>query len=363
MTGIWKYRPLLSLPEHYESITLGEGNTPLIRSRNIGPSMGLDHLCFKLETANPTGSYKDRFASLALSGILANKGQICLATSSGNTGAALAAYSAMVGIPCQIAIVDGAPEGKLKQMRAYGAKLWMIKGFGLDSRITEIVFEKLSKIGQQRNTDVQVSAFKYSPAAMRGVQTISYEIAEAVQDPDHVFVPVGGGGLALAIARGFASWKKINRGFSIPKTHCVQPEGNDTIAGNLRKGILKAKTVAKSTTKISGLQVANVIDGQDTMEACSDSNGNGILVQDERVYECQRHLATKEGIYAEPAGAVALAGLMWAFENGEISPSEKVVCIITGNGFKDTPSTEEMIKVNPLKYLDSIQNMERFIGK
>ena len=362
MKGIWKYRDSISLPEHFEPLSLGEGNTPLVRSRNIGPALGMDHLYFKLETANPTGSYKDRFASVAISQVLAEKGSLCLATSSGNTGAALAAYSAMAGIPCQIAIVDGAPEGKLKQMRAYGAALWMIKGFGTDSRITEKTFEKLSYIARNRNTNIQVSAFKYCPVGMLGVATISYEIAEALEYPDHVFVPAGGGGLCLAIARGFFSWKKKYKDYPLPKVNCVQPQGNDTIAGNLRKGLEKAKAIAKSRTKISGLQVANVIDGNETLKACAALKGLGILVSDKSVYQCQRLLATQEGIYAEPAGAVAMAGLKWSLENGEIAPHEKAVCIITGNGFKDTPSTDEIIKNNPVRYLDSIQSLERFIG-
>lgn len=191
MKGIDKYTQLLNLPEGIAPFTLGEGNTPLVKSRQIGPALGFPNLYFKLESANPSGSYKDRFAAYAVADVLANKGRLCLATSSGNTGAALAAYSAAAGIPCKIAIVDGAPEGKLKQMRAYGAALYVIKGFGKNKEATEKVFDKLGEVAAENQTRLQVSAFKYSPVGMTGVQTLSFELAEDLERVDNVFVPSG----------------------------------------------------------------------------------------------------------------------------------------------------------------------------
>ena len=131
--GIWKWSDRLgNAPKDEFRLTLGEGCTPLVRSRRIGPDTGLTNLYFKLESANPTGSYKDRFAASAVSHLLARKKTQCLATSSGNTGAALAAACAVAGIPCHLAIVEPAPDGKLSQMLAYGAKLYRIRGFGID---------------------------------------------------------------------------------------------------------------------------------------------------------------------------------------------------------------------------------------
>ncbi|HLU88823.1 MAG TPA: pyridoxal-phosphate dependent enzyme, partial [Cyclobacteriaceae bacterium] len=124
----------------------------------------------------------------------------------------------------------------------------------------------------------------------------------------------------------------------------------------------RAKAVPKSTTMISGLQVASIIDGDETIKACAATGGTGVLVSDEQVYDCQQLLAAREGIYAEPAGAVALAGLRRALENGEIQPNEKAVCIITGSGFKDAASTDEMIKNNPVSYLNSVGEMEKYLG-
>src|SRR5262245_51256669 len=131
--SIWSFSA--GLPDVPPScrITLGEGHTPLVRSRRLGPTCGLANLFFKVESAGPTGSYKDRFAAVAISDMLANNQRLCLATSSGNTGSALAAYCAAAGIACRILIVETAPQAKLKQMLAYGANLATVKGFGLDS--------------------------------------------------------------------------------------------------------------------------------------------------------------------------------------------------------------------------------------
>lgn len=362
MKGIDKYTQLLNLPEGMGPFTLGEGNTPLVKSRQIGPELGFPNLYFKLESANPSGSYKDRFAAFALADIQANNGKLCLATSSGNTGAALAAYSAAAGIPCKIAIVDGAPEGKLKQMRAYGAALYVIKGFGKNKMVTEKVFAKLAEVAGENKTLLQVSAFKYSPVGMTGVQTLSFELAEDLGRIDNVFVPSGGGGLTLAVARGFQTWKQKHSNFSLPKVHCVQPEGNDTIAGNLRKGLTKAKAVENATTKVSGLQVAVVIDGDETLTACNGTGGNGFLVSDEDTFECQRLLAIKEGIYTEPAGAVALAGFMKAVADGELDKNANAVCIVSGSGFKDPEATERLIDKNPVNYLESYNEMDQYFA-
>ncbi|MBR9776766.1 MAG: pyridoxal-phosphate dependent enzyme [Cytophagales bacterium] len=363
MKGINKYIELLNLPNGMEPFSLGEGNTPLIKSRKIGPELGFPNLYFKLESANPSGSYKDRFAAFALSDIQANNGKLCLATSSGNTGAALAAYAAAAGIPCKIAIVDGAPEGKLKQMRAYGASLYVIKGFGKNKEVTEKVFAKLGEVAAENQTQLQVSAFKYSPVGMEGVQTLSFELAEDLDKVDNVFVPTGGGGLTLAVARGFQTWKQKHSDFSLPKVHCVQPDGNDTIAGNLRKGLTEAKAVDDATTKVSGLQVAVVIDGNETLQACKNTGGNGFLVKDEDTFACQRLLAIKEGIYAEPAGAVALAGFIKSVTSGELDKNSNAVCIVSGSGFKDPEATENLIDKNPVRYLENYYEMDQYFRK
>lgn len=354
MKGVWKYSHLLPSIKDSSKLTLGEGSTPLLRSRRLGPMLGLKNLYFKLEMLNPSGSYKDRFAASAVSELIDRGLEFCLATSSGNTGAALAAYCAAAGIRCYLAIVDGAPSGKVQQMQVYGAETLMIKGFGISSQVSTEVFTGLQETAAKYGTLVQISAYRYSPFGMSGVQTIAYEIAEALPEKDaHIFSPAGGGGLTLAIATGLEIWKEHHAGYSMPKVHCVQPEGNDTIATALRDGALTAQPVSKSTTSISGLQVPNVIDGDEVIRLCRSNHGTGFSVADATIYDCQRKMAELEGIYCEPAGAVALAGVMKALERKEIDPDDQTVCLVTGHGFKDPASAEKITGKDRGKYFNT----------
>ncbi|MEZ5940806.1 MAG: pyridoxal-phosphate dependent enzyme [Planctomycetaceae bacterium] len=340
--SIWRWADLLEPIPEQARLTLGEGDTPLVRSRKIGPAAGLQNLYFKLEHGNATGSYKDRFGFMAVSHMLGQGKTRCLATSSGNTGAALAAYCAAAGIECHIAIVEGAPLDKLQQMMAYGAHIARFKGFGTDATTTRHVFELLKQQGNRPDTALQISAFVYSPAGMSGVQTMAYELAEQLPTGiDHVFCPAGGGGACVALARGFQQLKSRSRIDQLPAVECVQPEGNNTIAGPLRDGKEFAQDVA-CTTRVSGLQVASVVDGHLAVQECRATGGTGHLVTDEQVWEVQRRLAREEGIFTEPAGAVALAGALRAAQNGEISPNATCVCIVSGSGFKDAKAIDRM---------------------
>ncbi|MEO9005006.1 MAG: pyridoxal-phosphate dependent enzyme [Ginsengibacter sp.] len=362
MKGIWKYSHLLPHIEEHAKLTLGEGNTPLVKSKRLGKLLGLDNLYFKLESVNPSGSYKDRFAACAIADLIQKNSKICIATSSGNAGSALAAYSAAAGITCYLAIVDGAPIGKLQQMQVYGAATLMIKDFGIDTNVTIEVMNGLDALAQNMGIPVHISAFHYSPLAMAGVQTIAYEIAEEMPEfKGHIFPPVGGGGLTLAIIKGFKIWKEVNPQFKIPKVHCVQPEGNDTISGPLRNGLIKAQSVAKSLTLVSGLQVPNVIDGDQLLEACRTTGGTGYAVTDDEVYECQENMAKMEGIYCEPAGAVALAGVVKAVKNKEINRGEDVICVVTGHGFKDPTSAAKIAKKSGGSYFNSANETFQYI--
>ncbi len=339
--SIWKHADWWGAPED-RKVTLGEGGTPLVRSERIGRELGLPELWFKLEGANPRGSYKDRCAAAAVSHLLQDGKTACLGTSSGNTGAALAAYCARAGIRCTLAIVEGAPEGKLRQMLAHGARLYRIREFGASPAVNSAVFGGLRELAAQTGASLEISAFACSPRGMDGVQTLAYEIGEAMGDRAfHVFCPAGGGGLTLAVARGFGTLTARSRWFGSARVHCVQPGGNDTIATPLRNGATEARPVT-SLTAISGLQVGSVIDGNAVIDECRRSGGQGHVIQDARAWDWQARLAREEGIFAEPAGAVALAGVESAVIRGELSGEEPVVCLVTGSGFKDEKSLVRM---------------------
>lgn len=344
--SIWRYADWFGSTPSSCRISLGEGGTPVVRTRRIGAAVGAARLDLKLESVNPTGSYKDRFAAAAVGDMLAKNIRHCVSTSSGNTGSALAAYCAAAGISCEIATVQTAPGGKLQQMMAYGADVYRIEGFGLDSKVTAEAFEMVRRRGGRPGAMMQISAFCCSPAGMAGVKTIGYELAELAKSEgepiDHVFVQAGGGGLTLAVARGLA--EMVERGMLArsPAVHCVQPAGNDTIAGALRRGSQAAQAV-QCTTQVSGLQVPSVMDGDAVIAACRASGGTGHVVTDELVWQTHARLAREEGVFCEPAGAVAVAGAMQAMRAGDVPPDARVVCLVTGVGFKDPPSVERML--------------------
>jgi threonine synthase len=348
-----------------DGISLGAGNTPLVRSGWIGPALGLQHLYFKLEQTNPTGSYKDRFAARLVSLLVAGGHRLCLGTSSGNAGAAMAAFSAAAGIRCVLCVPENAPTAKLTQIQAYGAHLLRVPGM-VDSPATlRALFERLREITLRREMPLGVSAYALSPEAMAGIEPLSGEVNAALgAPPDRVFVPVGGGGLLLAIWRGFvparpraaatppehveadverAHWRRAADGgvVRLPRIHAVQPHENDTVVSALHAGEAVAREVT-SVTAISGLGVPLDLDATRALAAVRDSGGDGHLVETEWVLEIQSHLARREGLYVEPAGAVSVAGLWRAAQAGQIRSEEHVVCLLTGHGFKDEAAARQM---------------------
>jgi threonine synthase len=353
--SVWRYGDAIAEVAPEMRLTLGEGGTPLLRSRRLGPAAGLPNLYFKLETGNPTGSYKDRFAAVAVSDMRARGVDRCVATSSGNTGASLAAYCAAAGMPCEIVLVEQAPAGKVWQMIACGATLRRVRGFGSDPAITERVFGAVARLGARPGAAHQVSGFAVSPIGMTGVQTIGYELAEQAAALDrrlaHVFCPAGGGGLTLAVARAFALLRERGHLERVPRIECVQPIGNDTIAGPLASGEPRARPVA-CTTHISGLQVPTVLDGDEVIVACRATGGTGHLVPDEDVWQVQALLAREEGIGAEPAGAIATAAALRAAAAGMLDPDGLVVCLVTGAAFKDPASIDRLVRTAVLPLIE-----------
>ena len=356
--GLWRYAEWIDPIPDSARLTLGEGGTPLVKSRRLGPAVGLKNLYFKLEFVNPTGSYKDRFACAAVSDMVANGKTECIATSSGNTGAALAAYCALAGITCEIAIAERAPEGKLRQMLAYGAKLFRVRNFGIDSKTSDRAIECLQLLSARPQAQMQISAFAYSPVGMSGVCGISHELVEQSPSPiDHLFCMAGGGGFLVAIARGFEQLFSAKTISVLPRIECVQPDGNDTISSALKAGS-NARGIEQCTTRISGLQVPQIIDGHEVVTACRRSGGTGHVVSDEWISEVQSRLAREEGLFAEPAGSSAVAGALQAARDGLLDSNATVVCIISGSAFKDPPSVEAMTRSSPCPIIE-LSDLER----
>lgn len=284
--------------------------TPCVASAEHG-----ERLWFKLESCQPSGSYKDRFAAAEVARLAALSVKRVVATSSGNTGSALAAFCARAGIDCAVVVNADAPSGKLAQMRAHGARVLRVRGFTVDAAVTERVFAVLRGLG----IPLVVSAFRYCPEAMAAVSSLASELVSF--EPAHVFVPVGGGGLYTAVARGFAGIR----------VHAVQPEGCATVVDAWRSSE-KVARVVQSTTRISGLSVPNDIDATLALAALYENGGEGVAVSDEEIFAAQRTMLSREGIYCEPAGAAAYAGWL------KLRPAGRSVCLVTGHGFKDPDS-------------------------
>lgn len=315
---------------------MGEGQTPLVPSHRLHP----DALFFKLESTNPSGSYKDRFIAAEFTRILATGPKPCVATSSGNTGSALAAYCARYQMPCIILVNADAPSGKLLQMQAHGATVLRIPEFVTSPGITQDVFAQLNRFVDSGAAALIVSAFAYCPTGMSGVSAIATELSAQLPTVDHVFVPVGGGGLFSAVCRGFLNSPRP------PKVHAVQPEGCPTLLNAFRSGRDTIEPVA-STTRISGLSVPFDIDASLALSLLHQTGGHAFGVTDEQVFDAQRAMFLEEGLCSEPAGATALAGYRLALQSGIVGPHEQSVCLVTGHGLKDPASLQSAAVQSP----------------
>lgn len=324
------------------TIHLGEGKTPLIDSVSIGPSLGAKHLRFKMETVNPSGSYKDRFAACEVAWMCKQGVKACVATSSGNTGAALAAYCVRASIRCFIVVNPEIPAGKLVQMRAHAAQVVAVPGFVTSAPVTERVFDELGLLAKRHGIPLVISAYRYSPKGMAGVESLGSELlSQSAGGIDHVFVPVGGGGLFSAVCRGLSG---VGIG---PRVHAVQPAGCLTVVAAYERKDDRILPV-ESSTRVSGLSVPFDIDGSLALGLLRKSKGRGFAVSDQEVFAAQARLFTEEGINCEPAGAAALAGFLRAWERGVVKPDHQSVCVVTGHGFKDPASLEKIPGVKPL---------------
>jgi len=335
---------------------LGEGNTPLVRSVHVGPALGLENLFFKLESCNPSGSYKDRFAAAEVSRMLRIGAKACVATSSGNAGSALAAYCARYGISCAIVVNEHAPIGKLEQMQAHGARVIRVRGFITSAAVTNQVFGCLSRLSADFGLPLVISAYRYCPEGMAGVESLSVELQRQLTPRiHHVFVPIGGGGLFSAVCRGFHSAAENDR----PRVHAVQPNRCSTVIATFLRGDNEIRPV-ESTTRISGLSVPNDIDASLALDLLRKSGGTGFGVEDEEVFEAQHLMLSCEGIYCEPAAAAAVAGLNHAVGDGAVKREDNIVCIVTGHGFKDPDSIKIAAARNASALIDA-GDLERSI--
>jgi len=324
--GVWRYRPFLPPAE---PVSLGEGATPLIESRRIGERLGV-RLLLKLEGTNPTGSFKDRGASVLVS-VLREFGARAVADdSSGNAAAALAAYAARAGLAATLYVPDYASPKKTAQIRAYGAELVRVPG--PRSAAEEAVKEAVS-----RGKHVYAS-HNESPYFIQGLKTLAYEIYEDLgyEVPDHVIVPLGGGGLFLGLYLGFGELVKLGWAEAMPRIHAVQAEACAPVARAFELGEPEPAPVEPVPTVAEGISIAAPARGREIMAALK-AGGAAVAVEEREILGARGELATQEGVYVEPTSAVVLPGLRRLIRRGDISPSATVVLVLTGSGLKGEP--------------------------
>jgi threonine synthase len=343
--GIDRYRPLL--PTETPLIYLGEGDTPLLASRHLGPSLGLEKLFFKNEGCNPTGAFKDRGAALVVSLALDACAKGIITASSGNAGAAIAAYSAAAGLNCILLLEPGNPPNKLRQALAVGARAITVDGVfshGPDA-IRDLI------IALAENLDYY-PAFVWAPVnpyILEAFKTISYEmVARLPGTPDVVVCPVGGGDLFSAQWRGYTELKHGGVINTLPRMIAVQSFNAPPLLEAFRSGVEKVVALPYANSKISGINVP--FTGDHALAVIRESGGTAAGVKDSSVFKIQQRLGREEGIWVEPASAAPVAALEGLLSKGIIQKNEKVVCIMSGAGFKDTHlAQEESAAVNDLQ--------------
>lgn len=314
--GLQKYKEVL--PVSQELVTLGEGNTPLFHAKNLGEQFGLPNLYIKFEGMNPTGSFKDRGTCVVITKALEHHSRSTVVASTGNMAASVSAYSAKAGLRCTVYVPESTPTGKLAQAMAYNANLVKIRGTFKDC---------VTKAKLAANMGAYLAMTGLNPYYLEGEKTIAYELGHL--KPDYVFVPCGTGGLVTSIWKGF---KEI--GQKKPKMVGIQAEGCSPIIDAYEEGHENPEHVENPKTIASAILIKTPFNGHTAIRAMKESKGMGVKVSDFEILDSIKLLG-KEGIFAEPAAALSIAGLVKLLDEEEIKKDAKIVLVVTGHGLKD----------------------------
>ena len=333
---IERYRQFLPVGEGTPLVTLGEGDTPLVESRDIGPALGCKALYFKLEGCNPTGSFKDRGMALAVAkAIEAGRKRITCA-STGNTSASAAAYGAKYGLQTFVLVPAGEIAlGKLAQAMAYGARILAVNG-SFDDALTTVR-------GLVELLDIEL-VNSVNPFRIQGQKTAAFEIVDELGDaPDLLCIPVGNAGNITAYWMGFKEYLQAGKGKKLPRMMGFQAAG--------AAPIVLDRVVTHPDTVATAIRIGNPASWKQAVAARDESGGLIDMVTDEQIIAAYLRLARKEGLFFEPASAASVAGLLRLPELGVDVSGKTVVCILTGMGLKD-PGTAEKRALVKMEYVE-----------
>ncbi len=314
-----RYREYLPVTDTTPVVTLNEGNTPLIKADNLAKKIGVEaEIYLKFEGCNPTGSFKDRGMTMAVTKAKESGSGAIICASTGNTSASAAAYGAKAGLKTYVLIPDGyIALGKLSQAMMYGAEIIAIQG-NFDQAL-----EFVRKISENYPITLVNSV---NPYRIEGQKTGAFEICEALnQAPDYHFIPVGNAGNITAYWKGYSEWYRLGKINKLPKMMGFEAEG--------AAAIVKGERIMNPETVATAIRIGNPASWKQAEAARDESGGMINFVTDDEILNAYKLIASTEGVLAEPASAASVAGLIKVKD--QIISGSKIVCILTGNGLKD----------------------------
>jgi len=333
-----KYRDRLPVHDDTRIISLGEGNTPLIRLHNVPRHLGKDvDIYVKYEGLNPTGSFKDRGMTMAVTKAVEEGSQAIICASTGNTSAAAAAYAARAGITAFVLIPEGKiAMGKLAQAMMHGSVVIQIKGN------FDVGMELVKQVGKEAPVTIVNSI---NPYRLQGQKTAAFEILEELGSaPDFHCIPVGNAGNITAHWMGYTEYHENGIVNSLPRMCGYQASGSAPF--------MRGKMVDNPETVATAIRIGHPQSWDKAWVVQKDSKGWFDECTDEKILAAQKLLAEKEGVFCEPASAASLAGAIADIESGKIPEGSKIVCTLTGHGLKD-PDTAIKQSTGPMLTVDA----------
>jgi threonine synthase len=312
-------------------VTLYEGNTLLLPAHRLGKQLEVD-IYLKFEGQNPTGSFKDRGMTVAVSKAVESGSQAVMCASTGNTSASAAAYAARAGIKCVVLVPAGyVALGKLAQALIYGAEVIAIDGN----------FDAALKLVRQITESYPLTLVNsLNPYRIEGQKTAAFEVCDQLGSaPDYLALPVGNAGNITAYWKGFQEYREAGRIDSLPHMLGFQAAG--------AAPIVEGRLVPEPRTVATAIRIGNPASWQKAVQALDESHGRIEKVTDEEIIEAYKMVARYEGLFVEPASAAALAGVVKLAKTGLFPAGSRIVCIMTGHGLKDSDTALTTCQLQP----------------
>ncbi|WP_033288508.1 threonine synthase [Amycolatopsis jejuensis] len=327
------YRDRVPVPDGARVVTLGEGNTPLLPAAYLSEVTGAT-VYLKVEGANPTGSFKDRGMTVAITHALASGLKAVICASTGNTSASAAAYAARAGLTCAVLVPQGKiAMGKLAQAVLHGARILQVDGN----------FDDCLELARKTAADYPVTLVNsVNPVRIAGQKTAAFEICDVLGEaPDVHCLPVGNAGNITAYWKGYSEYAADGVVKNTPRMFGFQAAG--------AAPLVRGEPVPDPDTIATAIRIGSPASWAGAVSARDESDGLFDAITDEKILEAYRLLASREGVFVEPASATSVAGLLATAADGRLPQGSTVVCTVTGHGLKD-PATalEGNVEVEPL---------------